>query len=138
MKRLPPTPENRSLACSITAHATLSVGAEELAELRRNPGSCHGLKWSPILLKHSEDQTVAALAAIVLALNKKPELPLQYRNWGVVAAPTLFGRDPTALAIERFKAEGAWGINPHMIPHYTLHAVSGTISQALRIQGPNF
>ncbi len=34
--------------------------------------------------------------------------------------------------------EGAWGISPHFIPHHSLHAVSGTISQALKIHGPNF
>src|SRR5262249_29727984 len=33
--------------------------------------------------------------------------------------------------------EGAWGISPHFIPHRSGHAVSGTISQVLKIHGPN-
>jgi hypothetical protein len=32
---------------------------------------------------------------------------------------------------------GAWGVSPHLIPHRTLHSLSGTISQALGIHGPN-
>src|SRR5439155_169645 len=30
------------------------------------------------------------------------------------------------------------GISPHFIPHRSQHAVSGTVSQALKIHGPNF
>jgi hypothetical protein len=41
-------------------------------------------------------------------------------------------------ALERFMAEGAWGVSPHMIPHRSLHALSGTVSQALKIHGPNY
>jgi hypothetical protein len=41
-------------------------------------------------------------------------------------------------ALQRFSEEGAWGVSPHFIPHRSQHAVSGTISQALKIHGPNF
>jgi hypothetical protein len=40
--------------------------------------------------------------------------------------------------LHRFREEGAWGISPHLIPHRSLHAVSGTLSLALKIYGPNF
>src|SRR5438067_465552 len=30
------------------------------------------------------------------------------------------------------------GLSPHFIPHRSQHAISGTISQALKIHGPNF
>jgi hypothetical protein len=56
----------------------------------------------------------------------------------VVAAPRFLGRATLTTALQRFAAEGAWGISPHLIPHRSLHAVSGTISQALQIHGPNF
>src|SRR5205823_1329464 len=38
----------------------------------------------------------------------------------------------------RYAREGAWGVSPHVIPHMSLHAASGTISQLLRLHGPNF
>src|SRR5437764_3439991 len=48
------------------------------------------------------------------------------------------GRAAMAQALQRFAAEGAWGISPHLIPHRSLHSLSGTVSQALKIHGPNF
>jgi hypothetical protein len=43
-----------------------------------------------------------------------------------------------AAALQRFAAEGAWGVSPHLIPHRSRHSISGTVSQALKIHGPNF
>src|SRR5262249_28071175 len=48
------------------------------------------------------------------------------------------GRSALAAALPRFAAEGAWAVSPHMIPHRSLHAIAGTVSQALQIHGPNF
>jgi hypothetical protein len=42
------------------------------------------------------------------------------------------------VSLQRFLAEGAWGVSPQMIPHRSLHSPSGTVSHALRIHGPNF
>ena len=61
-----------------------------------------------------------------------------FSQWGVIAAPRFLGRAALAVAFARFAAEGAWGISPHVIPHHSLHALSGTVSQALKIHGPNF
>src|SRR5262249_34990483 len=38
----------------------------------------------------------------------------------------------------RFLAEGAWGVSPHLVPHRSLHSLSGTISQVLKIHGDNY
>src|SRR5205823_2855913 len=61
----------------------------------------------------------------------------RFTDWGVLAAPRYLGRSAMAVALQRFAAEGAWGLSPHLIPHHSLHSVSGTISQALKINGPN-
>src|SRR5262249_45288587 len=42
-----------------------------------------------------------------------------------------------AGSLHRYESEGAWGVSPHLIPHRSMHAVSGSISQALSIHGPN-
>ena len=61
-----------------------------------------------------------------------------FAAWGVIAAPNFFGRVSNAQSIQRFQAEGAWGVSPHLIPHQSLHGLAGTLSQALKIHGPNF
>lgn len=125
------------LTYQVADFATLRVGPPELANLRQHPGTAQGAEISASFLKHADEQSVAALAVVLKAMARHQRPAETYRDWGVVAAPTMFGRDPTSRALRRFLTEGAWGIAPHVIPHSTLHAISGTISQALRIQGPN-
>src|SRR5262245_14866405 len=47
------------------------------------------------------------------------------------------GRSSLAASLQRYETEGAWGVSPHLIPHRSMHAVSGSISQALGVHGPN-
>jgi hypothetical protein len=89
------------------------------------------------MLKHADEQTVAALAAVAAAL-RDGALPGPFTDWGAVAGPRFAGRTMVTWQVPRFLAEGAWGVSPHAIPHHSLHAVSGTLSQALKLRGPNF
>jgi hypothetical protein len=89
-------------------------------------------------LKHADDQTAVTLTALGRAVRRFELNGTDFSDWGVVAAPRFLGRVTMVGALERFMAEGAWGVSPHMIPHRSLHSVSGTVSQALRIQGPNY
>jgi hypothetical protein len=77
------------------------------------------------------------MAALFQAIERHGLAGTDFTDWGVLAAPRYLGRITTVHALQRFAAEGAWGISPHLIPHRTLHAISGTISQALQIHGPN-
>jgi hypothetical protein len=114
------------------------VQLESLPELRRNPGSVHGEVPPIALLKHSDEQTVIGLCAVYQAIAQGGLQTTCFREWGVVAAPRFLGRPTMAAALQRFAVEGAWGVSPHLIPHRSLHSLSGTISQALKIHGPNF
>jgi hypothetical protein len=93
-------------------------------------------------LKHADEQTIAGLAAVYHAIHDyhlaPPGEPGPFRAWGALAAPRFLGRPTLVAALQRFNAEGAWGVSPHLIPHRSLHAISGTVSQALKIHGPNF
>jgi hypothetical protein len=95
-------------------------------------------KLSASFLKHAEDPTVAAVWAVLGARERHGWQDRSFADWGVIAAPNMCGRITNAAALERIRKEGAWGISPHLIPHQSLHAMSGTISQALKIYGPNF
>lgn len=135
---------NQSLArigavcCEIAAEATVRANLESLEQLRRQPGPAHGEPLPAALLKHADEQTVAGLCAVYQAIAGAGLQDTCFCDWGVVAAPRFLGRPTMAAALQRFVAEGAWGVSPHLIPHRSLHSVSGTVSQALKIHGPNF
>lgn len=133
-------PSSRSCAvcCDVAAAATVRVALESLPDLRRHPGPVCGEPLPPSFLKHADEQTVAGLTAVYKAIQAAGLQTTRFHDWGVVAAPRFLGRPAMAAALQRFQAEGAWGVSPHLIPHRSLHAVSGTVSQALKIHGPNF
>ena len=111
---------------------------QEMQQLRQNLFLPSGERLPPASLKHAEDQTVAGLAAVCQAISTFQLGQTAFHDWGVLGAPRFLGRLAMHGAIQKFIAEGAWGISPHLIPHRLLHAVSGTVSLALKIQGPNF
>jgi hypothetical protein len=122
---------------AILAYAAIQATADQLPNLRQNPGAQPGPSLPASFLKHADEQTVVAMAALFQAIDRHGLAGMDFTDWGVLAAPRYLGRITTFQALQRFAAEGAWGISPHLIPHRTLHAISGTISQALQIHGPN-
>ena len=91
----------------------------------------------PSLLRYSDEQTVAGVAAVFTAIDEGGLDPERFAGWGVVAASRFLGRANLAQALRSFTAEGVWGTSPHLIPHFALHSLSGTISLALGLHGPN-
>jgi len=81
---------------------------------------------------------VAALTAVRQACSSSTLRSTSFEDWGIVAAPAFIGRTMVASSLQRYAIEGAWGMSPHVIPHRTQHSISGTISQILKIHGPNF
>lgn len=81
---------------------------------------------------------MAAVWSVLRILDRHGWRNRSFADWGVIAGPSMCGRVTNAQAIDRYRKEGAWGISPHLIPHQSLHAMSGTISQLLKIYGPNF
>jgi hypothetical protein len=129
-------PTGAAVSCDVAALGTVRASAAELTTLRQKPGPARPLP--PSLLRHADDQAVAAVAAVWQALHHFGLAETSFADWGVLAAPRFLGRTAMADVVRRFAAEGAWGISPHLIPHRSLHSLSGTISQALGLHGPNF
>lgn len=127
-----------AVCCDVAADATVRAGLEALPELRRHPGTRGGEALPACFLKHADEQTVVGLAAVFKAMSDAGMAATDFRDWGVVAAPRFLGRPAMAAALQRFQSEGAWGVSPHLIPHRSLHSISGTVSQTLKIHGPNF
>ena len=126
-----------ALRCAVVGFGHIRATADQLPSLRQNPGVNPRQPISPNFLKHADEQTVVSVAAIFQAIERHGLADIDFTDWGVLAAPRYLGRITTSQAFQRFAAEGAWGISPHLIPHRTLHAISGTVSQALQIHGPN-
>ncbi|MBY0525975.1 MAG: hypothetical protein K2R98_21455 [Gemmataceae bacterium] len=125
------------MSCDVTAHGCVRMTGEDLLALRPQLGGMIGRTLPTSLLKHGDEQTIAAVACIGRAIQNSDLGTTDFTNWGVLAAPRFLGRTTMLSAVRRFFAEGAWGVSPHMIPHRSLHAISGTLSQALAIHGPN-
>jgi hypothetical protein len=129
----------RAVVCvDVSAYGTAQAAAQELPGLRTQVGPLLGRSLPGGFLKHADDQAVVTLIALGRALQRFGLHGTDFTDWGVLAAPRFLGRVTMVGALERFMAEGAWGVSPHMIPHRSLHAVSGTVSQALGIHGPNY
>jgi hypothetical protein len=110
---------------------------DTLPEARRNPGPALGLALPVSVLKHLDEQTIAGLAAVSRTIHTYGLEQPGFRSWGVIAAPHFLGQTTLVPSLQRFRAEGAWGVSPHVIPHHSLHSVSGTMSQIFKIHGPN-
>jgi hypothetical protein len=125
------------LCCDVSAHGCVRIAPDELAGLRQKPGPAPGVPLPAGLLKHADDQTVAGIAAVLQAIAAGGLGSARFTEWGILAAPRFFGRTAMINLLHRFGIEGAWGVTPHLIPHRSLHSLSGTVSQAFKIHGPN-
>ncbi|MFO0878411.1 MAG: hypothetical protein U0840_13820 [Gemmataceae bacterium] len=135
-------PTSGRIICGLRAHGAVSLSLDEIAAMRRSPLQGCGEPFSISALKHIDEQTLGVLAALQAAM-RSSGLPGEpgssyYAQWGALAAPRYLGRAMMSPSVARFKAEGAWGVSPHMVPYRSLHSISGTVSQFLSLHGPNF
>jgi hypothetical protein len=128
------------LEAEAEGHVVCVLTRQEIADFRRRPEPLPE-GWPPVqpsVLRQSDDQTITALAAVTRLL---PVLESAHQRrldrWGLLTACRYVGRSNLVIALNRFRAEGVWGVSPHLIPHYALHSPSGTLSLALGLHGPN-
>jgi hypothetical protein len=122
----------------VAAQGSARAIAEAIKSLRQKLELVPGEPLAPSFLKHLDEQTLVGLEAIGQAIRRHGLSPSSFRDWGVLAAPRFLGRANLAFYLQRYAVEGAWGMSPHFIPHRTLHSVSGAVSLALHLHGPNF
>ncbi len=132
------SPRRTAVLCTVVGLGIVRATPAQLATLRQRPGSIAAQPLPPSFLKHADEQTVAGIAALISAIDHHGLDARAFGAWGVVAASRFMGRTLLASTLIKFRAEGAWGISPHLIPHRSLHALSGTVSLALKLHGPNF
>jgi hypothetical protein len=124
--------------CPIGALGVAEAAHAAVAGLRRTLGPPGGPPFPGTFLKAAEEQTVLAVAAVARAVADFGLQGQPLTDWGVIAAPRSLGRLAAAEALHRFEVGGAWKVSPFVVPHRSLHSVSGTVSQGFHIHGPNF
>jgi hypothetical protein len=120
----------------VAATSGMRVPWNEVADLRSRPGSFQGQDLAG-LVRHSDEQTVVALAAMKNSIEAAGWSERNFANWGVVASPRSFGRVKFDTAITRFRKVHAAGVHPLSVAHLSLHAMASTLSIAFGMHGPS-
>lgn len=138
-ERQPETPESPGDgACPVVAFGAARAAFDDVAALRKAPGPPGTPKVAYSLLKHADEQTVLGLSAVLRAMADFGLADRSFGEWGVIAAPRFLGRIQGSAHIDRHRRQGASSVSPLIIPHLSLHSMSGTISLALGARGTNF
>jgi hypothetical protein len=125
-----------TIELGVTAWSALRLSIDEFAQLRKQPGSRFPPAVTPQFFKHSDEQSIASLAAVCQAMGQCSSPAAGYSSWGCVAAPRFIGRAALAASMHRFQTDGPWGASVQIVPQRSQHSVASTISLALGIQGP--
>jgi len=120
---------------SVRACGTASFDKSNVSEFRASVQSKLSSRSLTVNLRHVDDQGVAAVAAMLDATEDCA--PHSFNEWGVVAAPRTPGREIITASLNRYATDGAWGVSPQIIPNYSLHSMSGLLSVAFKLAGPN-
>ncbi len=130
-----PRPSESTLCIGIGAIARTAVSFEKLPELRKELSLRFKDTLTSSVVKNADEQSLVALSAMSEAIQQMPMRSAA--DWGVIATPRYFGRSRCAEMIRKYRDQGAWSASPHIIPQCMLHSLSGLLSQAFGITGPN-
>jgi hypothetical protein len=127
----------RHLELGILAHGWASLSVAELADLRQKGIERFSARLRPPLLKHSDEQTLAAALALDRAIARMEGSGTQdLSRWAIVSATRYLGRTAFAAVIDKYKIDGPWGVSVQVIPHTSPHALASSLSLALASHGP--
>ena len=119
----------------MTANATSCFTFEDVNALRKQSETLPG-KLGNSLLRHCDEQTLAALVAVRDAIEHLETPPDEFRNWGVVFSSRYLGRSAFAQALNKFAIDGPWNVSVQVVPNRSLHSPASMIGLALGCHGP--
>ena len=122
----------------VVAYGVVEAAPAELPALRDRPGPASGREIPQRFLRYADEQAVVGLAAVLRAMQSPQLKDARFDDWGTIAASRFPGRIIGAGAFTKFREGGPAAISPHIIAQNSLHSVSGAISVALGMHGPNF
>jgi hypothetical protein len=128
----------RELSLALRGFGVARADLASIAAMRKSRPA-----WAPPdtpghFLKHADEQTVVAVAALDHAVQAGALQIDDCRQWAIIAAPRFIGRSAGAVTLDRFGRGGGPAISPHVIPQHSLHSISGALSILLGSRQPNF
>ena len=127
--------QTSSLECAVTAYATTRFRYEDVNALRKQSENLPGALGNSVL-RHSDEQTLAALAAVREAVNRFGSRPDDFEKWGVVCSTRYLGRSAFAQALTKFAVDGPWNVSVQVVPNRSLHSPASMVGLALGCHGP--
>jgi hypothetical protein len=127
-----------SLQAGIVATGTARADLGTIAGLRKKLPAWTAENTAGHFLKHADEQTVVAVAAVDQAIEAFDIDMDQQRQWSIIAAPRFVGRLAGVNIVNRFARGGGPAVSPHVIPQHSLHSVSGALSVLLASRQVNF
>jgi hypothetical protein len=134
--KLPPPAGRRAVDLAIVAKRSVWLTVSELAATRQRSFDQFPTPLRPQFLKHSDDQTLAALTALAAAI-EVCDRRYAFEDWAIVSSTRYVGRAAFAAVIDKYAIDGPWGVSVQVIPHTAPHAVAATASLALGAHGPS-
>lgn len=126
-----------ALEATVVASATASAPLAAFPAMRKSPPRFPGVDLAGHFLKHADEQTVIALEALRLAVERFDLDPRQQNEWGIVGVPRYIARMAGAHILTRFNDGGGQTVPPHALAQNSLHSIAGAASIALGVHGPN-
>ncbi len=128
-------------SAAVTASGTVAIPIEDMPALRKAPGPPDGRVVPGSLLRHADDHTVLAVAAVLRAMahrDQGAQGDASCSDWGVIVAPRYPGRLAVSSHLDRFLQQGPSSVSPLIIPTMSLHAAAGSVSLGLGLHGPSY
>src|SRR5262245_1233192 len=122
----------------VGAVATAAVPLPDVAALRASPVPPGSKPVALKHMKHADEQTVVGISALLHAVQAAGWNGKSFDDWGAIGVPRFVGRMSIAFTVSKSLHDPSWSVSPNVIPNQSLHSLSGTISLALGLHGPNF
>lgn len=116
----------RSLECEVLAYNAARFNCDEIQALRKQSSALPGDVGNSVL-RHSDEQTLAALAAVQGVLDAATNLTNDFSGWGVVCSSRYLGRSAFAQSLTKFAIDGPWNVSVQVVPNRSLHSPASMI-----------
>lgn len=125
----------RSLECGVTSHASTRFNFDEVNALRKTSHALPGNVGNGVL-RHCDEQTLAALVAVRDAIGCFETPPTTFEDWGIVFSSRYLGRTAFAQSLDKFAIDGPWNVSVQVVPHRSLHSPASMVGLCLGCHGP--
>lgn len=131
----PATAKTSSLECSIGSYSWCRMTFDEINAYRKQSDALPGSLGNS-LLRHADEQTLAALIAVRDAVERFDAPQNDFAEWGVVCSSRYLGRSAFAQSLIKFAEEGPWNVSVQVVPNRSLHSPASMVGLALGCHGP--